>query len=141
MFVSPEETCLQITDALSYLENLGLVHGGVSSHSVVMTTVNVAKLGLMERTVRAGEIPPAPPEFLFNWTSPEILLLEDEVAARQDDVFGLCCVLWELCSRTLPWDGYTPDQIFQAVREGATTAHYKGGINEAQSKISRASGN
>ena len=76
--VSPVETCLQITDALSYLEGLGLVHSGVSSHSIVMTTVNVAKLGLMERTVRAGEIPPEPLEFLFNWTSPEILLYEAE---------------------------------------------------------------
>ena len=105
MAVSPVETCLQITDALSFLEGLGLVHSGVSSHSIVMTTVNVAKLGLMERTVRAGEIPPAPPEFLFNWTSPEILVYEDEVAAREDDVFGLCCVLWEICTRTVPWAG------------------------------------
>ena len=40
------------------------------------------------------------------------------MAAREDDVFGLCCVLWELCTRTLPWAGYTPDQIFEAVREG-----------------------
>ena len=43
-----------------------------------MTTV---KLGLMERTVKRGKIPTAPPEFLYNWTSPETLLFDDEVAA------------------------------------------------------------
>ena len=112
------ETCLQVTDALSYLAARDLVHGGVSSHSVIMTTVHVAKLGLMERTVRRGELPPQPPEFLYNWLSPEILLLDDELAATADDVYGLSVVLWELCTRTVPWAHLQPGQIFDLVKEG-----------------------
>ena len=95
--MSPVETCLQITDALSYLEAVGLVHCGVSSHSIVMTTVNVAKLGLMERTVRAGEIPLEPPEFLYNWTSPEILLYEAEWTTLIGPGPSSLCSDWLLC--------------------------------------------
>ena len=94
------------------------MHGGVSSHSVVMTTVHVAKLGMMERTVRRGELPAAPPEFLFNWTSPEILLFDDIPAGTENDVYGLSVVLWEICTNTPPWADLQPGQIFKAVKQG-----------------------
>ena len=123
--VSLIDICLQITDALLYLEDQDLVHSSVSSHAVQMVSLNIAKLGMMERVVMEDEDAYPPPESLYNWTSPEILLsiLHDDVdgvAMRENDVYSLCCLIWEMCTKQIPWSKYKPMEILQHVSNGYT---------------------
>ena len=66
-----------------------------------------------------------PPESLYNWTSPEILLSiaydeVDGVAMRENDVYSLCCLIWEMCTGQVPWSKYKPQEILQLVSNGYT---------------------
>ena len=117
------DTCLQVTEALMYLRDQDLVHSSVSSHAIQMITPKLAKLGMFERSVLEGEdIFPTPPS-LYNWTSPEILMNQknpDLYAMKENDVYSLCCVMWEMCTEKIPWSKYQPDEIVHLVSKGYT---------------------
>jgi len=117
------DTCLQVTEALMYLRDQDLVHSSVSSHAIQMITPKLAKLGMFERSVLEGEdIFPTPPS-LYNWTSPEILMNQknpDLYAMKENDVYSLCCVMWEMCTEKIPWSKYQPNEIVHLVSKGYT---------------------
>ena len=50
------EILLQVTDGLMFLAGRGLVHRAVTSHAVQMVNKRVAKLGMLETTVREGMV-------------------------------------------------------------------------------------
>ena len=113
-----------MTDALLYLDTMGLVHGSVSSHAVQLVAGGVAKVSLLERTVAECEPLQPPPACLYNWTSPEILLAvagrAELVALAENDVYSLCCLLWEMVTRALPWARHPPASILRLVCRGYT---------------------
>ena len=103
---------------------MGLVHGSVSSHAVQLVAGGVAKVSLLERTVVECEPLQPPPACLYNWTSPEILLAvagrAELVALAENDVYSLCCLLWEMVTRALPWARHPPASILRLVCRGYT---------------------
>ena len=92
------EICLQVTDALIYLEDRDVVHRVVSSHAVQVTTLaGQVKLGMLEAAVRAGQHAMRPLDTkLYNWLGPELLASQHCQARVESDVYGLCCLIWEL---------------------------------------------
>ena len=84
--ISVIDVALQVVDALLYLNERGRVHSSVSSHAVLMVNTTVAKLGMFERMVEEGEDVRPPPDTLYPWTSPEILLGHN-VALAESDIF------------------------------------------------------
>ena len=67
-----------------------------------MVNSTLAKLGMFERMVEEGEDLSPPPDILYPWSSPEILLGHN-VALAEGDVYSLCCLLWELVRMKVPW--------------------------------------
>ena len=99
--ISVIDVSLQVVDALLYLSERGLVHSSVSSHAVLMVNSTQAKLGMFERMVEEGEDLSPPPDILYPWTSPEILMGHN-VALAEGDVYSLCCLLWEMVKMKAP---------------------------------------
>jgi serine/threonine protein kinase len=106
---------LQVTDGLMFLAGKGLVHRAVTSHAVQMVSRRVAKLGMLEMTVREGDVVARPADTgwqcLYNWLSPEVLVREKCVARQASDVYSLCCLIWELCMGQVPWGDQALDHI------------------------------
>ena len=88
---------LQVTDGLMFLAGRGLVHRAVTSHAVQMVSSGVAKLGMLELTVREGVVVSRPGDTgwqcLYNWLSPEVLMWIESVARQESDVYSLCCLI------------------------------------------------
>ena len=106
-------------DALPYLSERGLVHSSVSSHAVLMVNSTLAKLGMFERMVEEGEDLSPPPDILYPWSSPEILLGHN-VALAEGDVYSLCCLLWEMVKMKVPWGRHRLQDIPVLVARGYT---------------------
>ena len=115
---------LQVTDGLMFLAGRGLVHRAVTSHAVQMVNKRMAKLGMLEMTVREGMVVSRPADTgwqcLYNWLSPEVLLSEECVAQQESDVYSLCCLVWELCMGEVPWGDRGAMEIVSMVSRGDT---------------------
>ena len=90
-----------------FLAERGLVHRAFTSHAVQLVSSGVAKLGMSEMMVREGMVVSMPGDIgwqcLYNWLSPEVLMWEECVARQESDVYGLCCLIWEVCMVEVPW--------------------------------------
>ena len=79
----------------------------------------LAKLGMFERMVEEGEDLSPPPDILYPWTGPEILLGHN-VALAEGDVYSLCCLLWEMVKMKVPWARHRSQDIPVLVARGYT---------------------
>jgi len=114
-----EDIALQVTDALIYLEDRDVVHRVVSSHAVQVTTLaGQVKLGMLEAAVRAGQHAMRPLDTkLYNWLGPELLASQHCQARVESDVYGLCCLIWEMVHNQVPWAGKSAADILSEVGE------------------------
>jgi len=116
---SLEDVVLQVTEALLYLADRGVVHRAVSSHAVQVTTpARQVKLGMLEAAVRTGKCAARPPDpRLYSWLAPELLAGRTCLARVESDVYSLCCVIWELVHNKVPWADMTASEILAEVGE------------------------
>ena len=84
-----------------------------------MVNSTQAKLGMFERMVEEGEDLRPPPDILYPWTSPEILMGHN-VALAEGDVYSLCCLLWEMVKMKAPWVRHRLQDIPVLVARGYT---------------------
>ncbi|XP_069021124.1 uncharacterized protein tex14 isoform X2 [Embiotoca jacksoni] len=114
---------LQVCEGLRYLHSAGLVMRGLSSHSVVLTELTVAKLtglGFMvlsskDASVKPSLYPVLPPS-LYRWAAPEVI--RRGPCSQRADIYSLCAVIQELYTDSEPWGSVDLDGIIQRVEAG-----------------------
>ena len=120
---------LQVTDGLMFLAGRGFVHRAITSHAVQMINKGVAKLGMLEVTVKEGKVVSRPLDTgwqcVYNWLSPEVLLTEQSIARKEGDVYSLCCMMWELCMQEVPWKDMNAMEIISLASNGVTLPLFK----------------
>nr|XP_040037794.1 uncharacterized protein LOC120822294 isoform X3 [Gasterosteus aculeatus aculeatus] len=118
---------LQVCEGLQYVHSGGLVLRALSSHSVVLTKLAVAKLtglGFMVPSSQSTNVDPPlhidlPPS-LHRWAAPEVI--KQRPCAMQADMYSLCAVIQELYTDSEPWGTADLDRIKQMIDAGRALA-------------------
>uniref|UniRef100_A0A4W6DU50 Protein kinase domain-containing protein n=1 Tax=Lates calcarifer TaxID=8187 RepID=A0A4W6DU50_LATCA len=99
---------LQVCEGLQYLHRGGLVMRALSSHSVVLTKFQVAKLTGLGFMIPSSEntclkthkhivLPPS----LHRWAAPEVI--KQQPCTKEADIYSLCALIQELYTDREPW--------------------------------------
>ncbi|MEP6654907.1 MAG: serine/threonine-protein kinase [Myxococcales bacterium] len=106
---------LRLCPALSYLHTRGVVHGDLKPANVLLGTdgrVTLLDFGLAQRPRRHGAADVADVRMgTMEYAAPELIC-----GARLDqttDIYSLGCVLYELVTGRIPFDGASPLEIAQ----------------------------
>jgi serine/threonine protein kinase len=110
---------LRLASALEFLHSRGLVHGAVSSRSVV-----VEPSGRMIAPVLSCFV--APP--LAHYCTPE--RLGGAAATPRDDVRAWCVLLYTMLTGSAAFDGSSFDELLAQMRSGHTRPLSEFGLNE-----------
>jgi len=112
---------LQVSKALNHLHNHKLLHRDLSSSTIMLTDdlhVHLNDYGLtvtkIQEQVHQTNI--ASP-FLV-WTAPELLMSTDSRYTDKCDIYSFGIVLWEIASRTQPFENMNPQAIVEHVKQG-----------------------
>ncbi|XP_054481203.1 uncharacterized protein LOC129113089 [Anoplopoma fimbria] len=118
---------LQVCEGLQYIHRGGLVMRALSSHSVVLTKLAVAKLtglGFMVPSSQRTCVKPPPhidlPPSLHRWAAPEVI--KQRLCTTQADIYSLCALIQELYTDCEPWGTVDLDRIKQAMAAGQALA-------------------
>ncbi|XP_045894914.1 inactive serine/threonine-protein kinase TEX14-like isoform X1 [Micropterus dolomieu] len=118
---------LQVAEGLQYLHRGGLVMRALSSHSVVLTKLAVAKLTGLGYLVPSSEstcvqspmyivLPPS----LYRWAAPEVI--KQRPCTKEADIYSLCALIQELYTDNEPWGTVHVDVIKQVMDAGQALA-------------------
>ncbi|XP_024921427.1 inactive serine/threonine-protein kinase TEX14 isoform X1 [Cynoglossus semilaevis] len=118
---------LQVCEGLQYLHSHGLVMRALSSHSVVLTELTVAKLTDLGFMVPSQDSPcvrsyrhVALPLSLCRWAAPEVV--RQKPCTQKADLHSLSALIQELYTDTEPWGAMSLDMIKKAVDGGQCLA-------------------
>ncbi|KAM8897233.1 uncharacterized protein tex14 isoform 2-T3 [Spinachia spinachia] len=118
---------LQACEGLQYVHSGGLVMRALSSHSVVLTKLAVAKLtglGFMVPSSQSTNVDPPlhidlPPS-LHRWAAPEVI--KQRPCTAQADMYSLCALIQELYTDSEPWGTVDLARIKQTIDVGHALA-------------------
>eukprot|EP00890_Picochlorum_soloecismus_P003459 jgi/Picsp_1/4113/NSC_01623-R1_kinase-like protein len=121
-------TARDIAQGISYVHNIGFIHGDISSSNIVRcakeSTIEdhrdfVAKIIDFGRSrSRVCEFKVSESNSAMGtmcYTAPELVL--DGTVTTASDVYSFGTVLWEMCTGRFAWDGYLSAQIVHALTE------------------------
>ncbi|XP_072341511.1 inactive serine/threonine-protein kinase TEX14-like [Scyliorhinus torazame] len=98
----------QVCEALLFLHSRGYIHRSVTSHSVQLVNMELAKLSnleyMQERSdgMTCGNMSAAAiPHQLYNWLPPEIIC--GRVGTERSDIYSFCTVTQEAFTGSIPW--------------------------------------
>ncbi|XP_044078352.1 uncharacterized protein LOC122888243 isoform X3 [Siniperca chuatsi] len=118
---------LQVVEGLQYLHGGGLVMRALSSHSVVLTKLSVAKLtglGFMVPSSESTCVKPTMhivlPPSLYRWAAPEVI--KQRPCTKEADIYSLCALIQELYTENEPWGTVQLDRIKQEMDAGQALA-------------------
>ncbi|XP_060912301.1 uncharacterized protein LOC132988745 [Labrus mixtus] len=114
---------LQVCEGLHFLHRGALVMRALSSHSVILTKLTVAKLSCLGFMVSSSETscvnPPhymeLPPS-LHRWAAPEVI--KQRACREEADIYSVCALILELYTDDEPWGTLDPLKIKQAMDSG-----------------------
>eukprot|EP01117_Protostelium_nocturnum_P009113 TRINITY_DN3263_c0_g1_i1.p1 TRINITY_DN3263_c0_g1~~TRINITY_DN3263_c0_g1_i1.p1 ORF type:complete len:1409 (+),score=398.97 TRINITY_DN3263_c0_g1_i1:312-4538(+) len=108
----------QVTAAMRYLVESGVVHGKISSNNVLLNSAkDTAKLCDFEFARRANEKGETKQSVPTRWSSPEVL--KDNCFTYAGDVFSFGVLLWEVCSTgNVPYLEMNEEQVVRFVVGG-----------------------
>ncbi|KAM6983481.1 LOW QUALITY PROTEIN: inactive serine/threonine-protein kinase TEX14 [Tautogolabrus adspersus] len=114
---------LQVCEGLHFLHRGALVMRALSSHSVILTKLTVAKLSCLGFMVPSSETscvkPPPPmalPPSLHRWAAPEVI--KQRPCREEADIYSVCALILELYTDDEPWGTLDPVEIKQAMDSG-----------------------
>ncbi|XP_029923999.1 uncharacterized protein tex14 [Myripristis murdjan] len=113
---------LQVCEGLLYLHSRGLVMRALSSHSVILTSLTVAKLtglGFMVPSEGTSARPPvhiALPPSLYRWAAPEVM--KRRPCTGKADLYSLSALIQEIYTDKEPWGAMSECLIKQLVDGG-----------------------
>nr|XP_033954193.1 inactive serine/threonine-protein kinase TEX14-like [Pseudochaenichthys georgianus] len=114
---------LQVVEGLQFLHRAGLVMRSLSSHSVVLTKLTVAKLTCLGFMVPSSQRkcvkPPMHivlPPSLYRWAAPEAI--KQRPCTAQADIYSLCALIQELYTNSEPWGTADLDTIKKEIDAG-----------------------
>ncbi|XP_034539289.1 inactive serine/threonine-protein kinase TEX14-like [Notolabrus celidotus] len=118
---------LQVCEGLQFLHRGALVMRALSSHSVVLTKLTVAKLtdlGFMipSKETKCDKPPhqmPLPPR-LYRWAAPEVI--KQRPCREEADIYSVCALILELFTDEEPWGTVDLNRIKQAMDSSQTLA-------------------
>ncbi|CAE6488878.1 unnamed protein product [Rhizoctonia solani] len=107
--------CIQISQGVSYMHSIGMVHGDIKGANVVVMEDGAAKLIDFETCVferSPWNFEPRDHATLFSarWTAPE-LIGEGRERTRAFDVYGLAMTILEIASGKIPWSKYSREAL------------------------------
>ncbi|KAL3042236.1 hypothetical protein OYC64_020225 [Pagothenia borchgrevinki] len=118
---------LQVVEGLQFLHRAGLVMRSLSSHSVVLTKLTVAKLTCLGFMVPSSQRkcvkPPMHivlPPSLYRWAAPEVI--KQRPCTVQADIYSLCALIQELYTNSEPWGTADLDTIKKEIDAGQVLA-------------------
>ncbi|XP_044225735.1 uncharacterized protein LOC122994969 isoform X2 [Thunnus albacares] len=118
---------LQVCEGLQYLHRGDLVMRALSSHSVVLTKLAVAKLtglGFMIPSSESPHVKPsmhiALPPSLYRWAAPEVV--KQQPCTKKADIYSLCALIQELYTDSEPWGTVDLDLIKHVMDAGQALA-------------------
>ncbi|KAJ4929752.1 hypothetical protein JOQ06_018773 [Pogonophryne albipinna] len=118
---------LQVVEGLQFLHRAGLVMRSLSSHSVVLTKLTVAKLtclGFMVPSSQRKYVKPPMhivlPPSLYRWAAPEVI--KQRPCTVQADIYSLCALIQELYTNSEPWGTADLDTIKKEIDAGRVLA-------------------
>ena len=105
----------RLSDALRHSHMRGYVHTAINSHCVYLASNGMIKLGGWELAMHVSN-PKPEREYeerlrteIFRWQAPE--LFRSYEARKESDVYGLTLLIWEMCTRRVPWSGYSKADV------------------------------
>ncbi|XP_035724443.1 uncharacterized protein LOC118442665 isoform X2 [Vespa mandarinia] len=98
----------KLADALRHAHMRGYVHSAISSHCVYLAFGETVKLAGWELAINLGK-PKPKQEYedilrseIFRWQAPELF---SGISCKENDVYGLALLIWEMCTMHVPWNG------------------------------------
>ncbi|XP_071875868.1 uncharacterized protein isoform X2 [Bombus fervidus] len=105
----------RLSDALRHSHMRGYVHSAINSHCVYLASNGVVKLGGWELAMHIDN-PRPEREYeerlrneIFRWQAPE--LFHSYEPHKQSDVYGLALLIWEMCTKRVPWSGHNKADV------------------------------
>lgn len=115
-----------IVKGLTYLHYRGMLHLDIKSGNVLLfdgKSRHVAKLSdfglayIKNETSAGSTVATRTGAGTINWKAPE-LFRKTGKATKRSDIYSCSCVMFELASGTIPWDGEGPGEIAGMVSVG-----------------------
>jgi pSer/pThr/pTyr-binding forkhead associated (FHA) protein len=113
----------QIAGALDYAHSVALIHGHVTADTILVTPLNVAKLGEPGFVRAADESGPLPSNLArradeLQFTPPEQLATPHS-PTRQGDIYSLSVVLFFMVAGQVPFRAANEKELVEKIRRGA----------------------
>ncbi|XP_059174926.1 uncharacterized protein LOC131955028 isoform X2 [Physella acuta] len=114
--------------AMEFIHNQSLIHCGLSSYAVYLVSETLVKVGNFEYMVESSKADLGKPSpvssvahswHLYNWMAPELIV--GQAPRFSSDIYGYCCMVWELFSGKIPWAGLEAHEIKTNVVENFTS--------------------
>lgn len=112
--INPLKVAGEVACGMSHLHNLGVMHRDLKPANVILDSSGIAKIadfGLSCRITKGSEM--TAETGTYRWMAPEVIRHERYSFAA--DVYSFGILLWELYSRSRPFDDLTPVQAAYSV--------------------------
>ncbi|KAH9491366.1 Inactive serine/threonine-protein kinase tex14 [Bulinus truncatus] len=119
---------VQVSSAMEFIHSQSLIHCGLSSMAIYLVSENYIKVGNFEYMVesvkanmgRISLVSTVPHgQHLYNWMAPELIV--GNAPCFASDVYSFSCIVWELFTGEIPWEGLSPEAIRRKVVESGRT--------------------
>ncbi|QRW21096.1 Tyrosine kinase specific for activated [Rhizoctonia solani] len=117
--------CIQISQGVSYMHSIGMLHGDIKGANVVVMEDGTAKLidletSVSEQSAWSFETRGHSLRASIRWVAPEIFQ-DEPVTTRASDVYGLAMTILEIASGKVPWSKISRDiHVIRRVINGET---------------------
>ncbi|CAE6501859.1 unnamed protein product [Rhizoctonia solani] len=121
------DICAQISDGLSYLHSVGIVHGNLKGRKVLMSDDMIPKIIGFSQAVFLNPYNALQfdrelgRKLTIRWAAPEKLRWEEDESSRgtvESDVYSLGMTILEVITGDVPWPGRRDFHIIKSLMEG-----------------------
>ncbi|XP_015185907.1 PREDICTED: uncharacterized protein LOC107071427 isoform X2 [Polistes dominula] len=104
----------KLADALRHAHMRGYIHSAISPHCVYLTFGETVKLAGWELAVSVTNTksPKIYEDILrseiIRWQAPELF---SNIVCKENDIYGLALLIWEMCTMRIPWNGYDVSEV------------------------------
>ncbi|XP_014611193.1 PREDICTED: uncharacterized protein LOC106790642 [Polistes canadensis] len=104
----------KLADALRHAHMRGYIHSAISPHCVYLTFGETVKLAGWELAVSVTNSKSKQKyedilrSEIIRWQAPELF---SNIVCKENDIYGLALLIWEMCTMRIPWNGYDVSEI------------------------------